>query len=190
MEYFLDAFRDDLDADAEREECDHFIDYHRARDPYFLRDFLSLRQDDVQDQTHQEDDERDDRIVYDDLSQAVLDIDRRHQGENDGYAAGSDADRKGDRVKYPGFQVAYADRVDGLVRRAACRSIRIAEPLQGRFTDQKTSSQLNDRQRQSEQGQYEVPDRQAADPDQQVVDGNPPDDGSSLRTVQSRQAVK
>lgn len=63
MEYFGDARHHDLDADAEGEERDHFIDDDAAVVADFSDDLLSLCKKQVEDRAHQYDDDGDDRVV-------------------------------------------------------------------------------------------------------------------------------
>ncbi len=169
MEYFGDARHHDLDADAEREECDHFIDDDAAVVADFSDDLLSLCKKQVEDRAHQYDDDGDDRVVEQATDPVAADAGRSHHRENDRDAAGADADWKGNGIEYPGFDRPQTDGVGVSFRYAAGRSVGVAEPLQRRATDEQAAAQLDDRRRQVEEREYEMPDGQTSQADQQVV---------------------
>ena len=158
MEYFGDARHHDLDADAEGEERDHFIDDDAAVVADFSDDLLSLCKKQVEDRAHQYDDDGDDRVVEQATDPVAADAGRSHHRENDRDAAGADADRKGNGIEYPGFDRPQTDGVGVSFRYAAGRSVGVAEPLQRRATDEQAAAQLDDRQRQVEEREYEMPD--------------------------------
>jgi hypothetical protein len=59
--------------------------------------------------------------------------------------------------------------------------------LQGGAADQQSSAQLDDRERKPEKRQHEMPHGQAAQPDEQIVGDDPPDDRLAVFIVQPRQ---
>ena len=187
MKYFGDACHHDLNADAEGEECDHLVDDDAAAVTDFFDDLLSLRQKQVEDRAHQQDDYGDDRIVQQAPDPIAPNTGRGHHRENDRDAAGADADRERDGIKYPGFDCPQADGIGVFLRYAAGRSVGVAEPLQRRTADQQTAAQLDDRQRQIEERQHEMSDGQTSQTDQQVVGDDPSDDGFARILVQPRQ---
>ena len=187
MEYFGDARHHDLDADAEGEERDHFIDDDAAVVADFSDDLLSLCKKQVEDRAHQYDDDADDRVVEQATDPVAADAGRSHHRENDRDAAGADADRKGNGIEYPGFDRPQTDGVGVSFRYAAGRSVGVAEPLQRRATDEQAAAQLDDRQRQVEEREYEMPDGQTSQADQQVVGDDSSDDGHAGLLVESRQ---
>ena len=187
VKYLGNTRYDDLDADTEGEERNHFIDDNTAAVADFLDDLLPLRQKQIENRTHQHDDKGDDRVIQQALHPVAPYAGRGHQRENDRDAAGADADGKRNGIKYLGFDCTQADGVGVFFRYAAYRSVGIAEPLQRCSADQQAAAQLDDRQRQVEQRQYEVADGQTAEPDKQVVGENSPNDGLAGIFVQSRQ---
>ena len=99
----------------------------------------------------------------------------------------ADADREGDRVEDLRFEGYFVERVDILALRVPHRGVRVAEPLQGGAADQQPAAQLDYRQREPEERQHEMPDGQAAQPDEQIVGDDPPDDRLAVFIVQPRQ---
>ena len=187
VEQLGDARHDDLDADAEGEEGDHFVDDDAAAVADFADDPFALRQEQIKYQAHQYDDQRDDRVGEQAPRPAVLHADRRHQRQDDRDAARADADGKGDRVEDLRLDGRFVNGVDVLALRPSHRGVRIAEPLQGGAADQQSSAQLDDRERKPEKRQHEMPHGQAAQPDEQVVGDDPADDRPAVLVVQPRQ---
>ena len=187
VEQLGDARHDDLDADAEGEEGDHFVDDDAAAVADFADDPFALRQEQIKYQAHQYDDQRDDRVGEQAPRPAVLHADRRHQRQDDRDAARADADREGDRVEDLRIEVYFVERIDVLALRPSHRGVRIAEPLQGGAADQQSSAQLDDRERKPEKRQHEMPHGQAAQPDEQIVGDDSADDRPAVLVVQPRQ---
>lgn len=96
----------------------------------------------------------------------------------------------GNGIEYPGFDRPQTDGVGVSFRYAAGRSVGVAEPLQRRATDEQAAAQLDDRQRQVEEREYEMPDGQTSQADQQVVGDDSSDDGHAGLLVESRPRIR